>query len=267
MIWDRDLYRSNTHFVIDNHIREYDISKANISILRDAGVLTEEQYQYFLHCDKLEREITIGKMQGRNPELSKILKEGFRLARKNFIESNGIQDAEVLSIRKDSVTIVGDRLIRNLQVGPHTFFRQTGDFSSYYRFAHIDIFYLADVINKIENIEIKGIGDGNIPLHKDYMIDLLSELFYSAQIRGIQDALSLLGHVYQTYITNNLDLGYYREFNSLSKYRLIPEFTTYGTLYLDSISDDQRQYIDISYNESVLRTLMRMYSSVYFGNR
>lgn len=267
MIWDKDLYRSSTHFVIDNHIREYDISKANISILRDAGVLTEEQYQYFLNCDKLEREITIGKMQGRDSRISDILKEGFKLARKNFIESNGITDPEILSIRKDSVTIIGDRPIRTLQVSPHTVFRQTGEFSSYYRFAHIDVFYLADIINKIENMEIKGIGDSNIPLHKDYMIDLLSELFYSAQIRGIQDAISLLGHVYQVYINRDFPIEYYREFNSISRYRLKPEFTAYGTLYLDHATVMHKHDIDISYNESVLRTLMRIYSSVYFGNK
>ena len=42
-LWDKDRYSAKIEFIIDNFIREYDITKANISVLRDANVLSEER--------------------------------------------------------------------------------------------------------------------------------------------------------------------------------------------------------------------------------
>ena len=75
-LWERSFYNSNIPYLISVPIREYDISKANISVLRDANVINEEQYQYFYNAPKYIREVAIGKMQGSNPELSKIKNAG-----------------------------------------------------------------------------------------------------------------------------------------------------------------------------------------------
>ena len=106
-LWDKDRYSAKIEFIIDNFIREYDITKANISVLRDANVLSEEQYMYFMSAPKMEREVAIGKMQGSNTKITEILKSGIKNAKRVFMESNGIQDSEILYIHIGTERIKG----------------------------------------------------------------------------------------------------------------------------------------------------------------
>ena len=95
-LWEKSNYNANIGYLIDIPIQEYDISKANINILRDANILTEDQYMYFLQCPKLEREIAIGKMQGKDPSISIALKEGITNARKLFMEINNLRQDGII---------------------------------------------------------------------------------------------------------------------------------------------------------------------------
>ena len=58
-------YRAPADFLIDTNIREYDISKANISILLDSGVIDAETYNILVSQPKQIREVPGGKMQDR----------------------------------------------------------------------------------------------------------------------------------------------------------------------------------------------------------
>ena len=139
-VWRHKHYLAPVEFLIDQPIREYDISKANISVLTDAGVLTQDQYEYFLKCPKIEREIAIGKMQGRDPKITEILSSGIEQARRIFMEINQISDNEVLSIRNDSITVVRRAPITNLKISDRVSFRLESQSTSFYR------------LNKIRNI-------------------------------------------------------------------------------------------------------------------
>ena len=88
MIWDKVLYRANIQYLIDTPIYEYDLSKANINVLRDKNAISEDLYQYLYQAPKLERNIMMGKMRAKNPHLTEILKEGIEEARKFFITKN-----------------------------------------------------------------------------------------------------------------------------------------------------------------------------------
>ena len=72
------------------------------------------------------------------------------------------------------------------------------------------------------------------------------------------------------YITLRLNSGYYREYNSFSKFR-VRQYSPYPIqdLMLDNISEDtkNRGDIDISYNEDILRTLMKIYSTKYLSEK
>lgn len=266
-LWKQHTYISPTEFVIGTLIREFDISKANISVLRDANVLSEEQYQYYLHCDRMERQIAIGKLQGANPEVVDILKDGILNAKRIFMEANNICDSEILYIRNDAICIVGDRYIPILQITDRVAFRESARYTSFYRFGNIHLLYSYDIINQKENIDVKGLGDGYnsaFSLHKNFMIDFLSELFYTAQVEGIQNAIKLLSTVHQDYITMKMDIGYYREFNHSSNYRLKSDFSANSTLYLREATEWHKQFLDISFNESLLRHFQKIFASIIF---
>lgn len=266
-LWERINYRSDIHFVLDNCIREYDITKANISVLRDANILSESQYDYLLHCPKLEREVIIGKMQGSNPEITKILKAGIANARKVFMESNGIQDSEILAIRNDSITIFGNRPIINLDISERVKFRESGVYTSFFHINAIDLYYFYDRVAQVERLDVKGLGDSGVSVHKDYMLDFITELLYCAQVDGVKYAIQLLQKVYSNYIERSLSIGYYRELNPGSKYKMHSSFSLYDQIYADNLTEYDKRYIDISYNENVLRELNKMLASIYFSTK
>lgn len=266
-LWEKTSYRSPIQFLIDIPIREYDISKANISVLRDANVISEEQYQYFYNCPKIERAIAIGKMQGANSAVTEALKAGISKARKYFIESNGIKDSDILAIRNDAITVVGTTPVENLQVTDRVSFRLAGNYSSFYHVNTIDLYYLYDRIVNIEVLDVKGLGEGGVNLHRQYMLDFLATLFYSAQIEGIKMAIGLLDTVHKNYVNKDLDINYYREFNPESRFLLDPGFSRCSSLYMDFATNRDKSIIDISYNEKILRHFMQVLASVYFGSK
>ena len=263
-LWQKSTYISKTEYIIGMLIREFDISKANISVLRDANVLSEDQYQYYLHCDRMERQVAIGKLQGSNPEVVDILKSGITNAKRVFMESNNIDDSDILYIRNDAICIIGSKNISNLSVSNRVAFRESGRYSSFYRFGSISLLYLYDVITQTEDLEIKGLGEAGEKLHKDFMLDFLSELFYRAQVEGIPNAIQMLNQVRQSYISKSMPIEYYREFNPASNYRLDPSFSDNSTLYLRTALEYHKRFLDISYNDNILRRLNMIYASIYF---
>ncbi len=265
-LWKKSNYQSNLQYLIDVPIQEYDISKANINVLREANILNEDQYQYFLQCPKLEREIAIGKMQGANPSVSLALKNGIMSARKTFMEINNIKDSDVLSIRNDAIMVIGDKHIET-NITDKVRFRLTGSYRSFYKINRIFMYYNFDLISKTEVLDIKGLGDIGVTLHRDYMLEFLSELFYTAQIDGIREAINLLSNVYSQYLQKNLNVSYYRELNELSRYKLKKDMSMFNTVYLENATDYDKRYIDISHNEQILRYLNRIYASIYFNSK
>lgn len=266
-LWEKTNYKSNISYLIDIPIREYDISKANINVLRDKNILSEDLYQYLLQCPKIQREITIGKMQGKDPNITIALKEGIANARRIFMDANNIDPSEVLSITNDSITVIGNKVINTTNITDRVRFRLSGDYRSFYRINRLFMYYNYDVVSKTEVLDIKGLGDIAISLHHDYMLEFLTELFYTAQIEGVEAAIKLLAIVYKEYINKSLKTEYYRELNEFSRFKLISTFSKFGTLYLDYASEYEKKYLDISYNEQVLRELNRIYSSVYFKTK
>ena len=79
-LYKRTLYTKKVRFII-NEIYEYDIAKANISILLQAGIIKQREYDMFSQMTKYQREVTLGYMQ-KTPHIGEELKEGFKIERK-----------------------------------------------------------------------------------------------------------------------------------------------------------------------------------------
>ena len=63
-----DLYRNQNYsapigYLFDKHIVEYDISKANISIMYDHGMIDQATYLRLLNAPRQQRQYEIGMMQ------------------------------------------------------------------------------------------------------------------------------------------------------------------------------------------------------------
>lgn len=264
-LWQKVNYSARIEYIIDTTIREFDISKANISILRDANVLTEDIYQYLLNAPRMERQVYIGKLQGSNTEVTNILKNGILNAKKIFMESNGIQDSEVLYIRNDAIAIIGNRYINNLRISDRVSFRESAIYSSFYKFNTIDLLYYFNPVTNTEVLDVKGLGKAGTDVHKSYMLDFLCELFYRAQMEGVKQAIPILQSFHSRYINRDLEVGYYRELNPQSYFKLDSRMAMYSSLYMDHAFEGHKRLLDISYNDNLLRHFIKIYSSIYFN--
>lgn len=257
-------YSSDISYIISRYIREYDISKANINILYSLNLINQDEYNYLYSANRMERQIRIGLLQQQYPEISKALKQGIIDAKEKFFTCNNIQDNEVLCIKNDAVYLI-DKIAQDNTFGLVEF-KNKNTYTSYYKipYNNIELYYYLDVVNNVEKLDIKGINKESALLHENYFIEFLKVLFCSSETEPIEDTISLLVTFYNNYLNLNLDINYYREFNSQSLIRLKKMSQLY-TFKANFLNDKDKKYIDISYNLNILRYLHQIYSGLLFS--
>ena len=118
-------------------------------------------------------------------------------------------------------------------------------------------------MSKEEYLDIKGISEYAKSLHENYLIGFLKCLFNSAQCDSMSEIISLLKDFYSDYINLKLELGYYREFNAASKFLIKPFPGSFRVFTAEHFDPKNIDYIDIKFNEALLRDLYKIYFSVY----
>ena len=100
-------------------------------------------------------------------------------------------------------------------------------------------------------IDVKGISDDKLEFHKDYMLKFLIKIFKMAETRDKEDVLRELRKFYDNYKHLKLDIGYYRTFNSDSKF-ILSDGSKVEVEYFD-ISE-----LNITYNLNILIKLIKI---------
>ncbi len=263
MLYDKINYSANINYLNNTLIYEYDISKANINVLYSKCAIDKPTYDYLYNANRMIRQKYIGKLQQQNPELIKILKDGIIEAKEMLFKSNNIQDHEVLSIKNDAVFIINRRLL-NTKFGLIEF-KEKSQFTSFYKFDNLEVYYYYNSYSKMENIEVKGISDEKLKLHENGMLQFLKDIFYTLQTSGVEIAMRMLKDFYLEYITMKLPFDHYRKFNSDSTYHLKYNPASHTGFDAEFLPDNCINSIDISYNISILLELQKILSSIYFS--
>lgn len=259
-LYNRVNYISGLKFLFSNYIREYDLSKANINVLYLKGIIDESLYRKLSVASREERQITIGLMEQRDKKVTKAKAEGIIEAKKMLFEANDIQDSDILSIKNDAVFVINKVLTK-------TRFHELIDFklkNTYMDFVYlggIEVYYGYDRVSGIENIATKGLGK-NAYLHKDFMIDFIIYIISEMESGSISQAVSSFTNFFNDYINGQLDIGYYREFNSASMYSIIN--SPYKVSIVDNNEYTKTKVININYNMNILRELFGYISDSYF---
>lgn len=255
----KDRYISQVSYLINHNIQEWDISKANISVLLRKGAITREKYNYYYNLPKHKREVSIGCLMRDNPNISRAVSEGLMEARKNFIEANNVEDWNILYIDKDSITTIDLNHMVIHEFGPVNF-RPKNKYTSFYRLFGIDLLYFNDGNN--ESFRLKNANERIIPLHMQWFLDMVLAICYNGQ-EDIYGTLQMIKGIYAQYVSGNLPIEFYREFNQRSEFK----FKTSGVFeYYTDIPPDStgRELIDILYNSNVLRLLYKIFAMEYF---
>lgn len=259
-LYGRFNYISGLKSLFSTYIREYDIAKANISILYTKGVISKELYEQLLVAHREERQITIGLMQQKDSKIVKILQQGIFEAKKALFELNQIQDADILTIKNDAVFVI-NRKLQHTQVSEYVEFKLKNTFMDFLNLKGIEFYYGFDRVAGTESIDVKGLGK-KAYLHEPFMTDFIAYILNSIETGDVEDAISSFQEFFKDYTEGNLDIGYYREYNSESMYPIMN--TRYKVMYADNDRDTKTKVINGRYNIDILREIFSMLSSRYF---
>lgn len=261
-----DLYTKTNYiapydYIISSIIREYDISKANINVLKKYNAISDELYTYLYNSNRMTRQVTIGKLMKEQPELVNILKDGICEARRAFFEYNNIQDYEVLSIKNDAVYLINKEAIVTNCDGIN--FALKSIYTSYYKIKNKEYYYYLNRATEEELLDVKGMSKDKQCIHTGYFIEFLNTLFYSIQSDDITDSLEILNGFYNSYINLQLPIEYYRRFDGDSRFD-IRSNNLFNSFKADFLPESAKDVVDISYNLTILMELQKIISGIYF---
>lgn len=202
-------------YLFNRRIVEYDMENAGLSLIKEYQLLPKETIERIeSYRSKQEQKVIIGKMERTNKELVQRKKEAFASAREEFYHINGLEETDIIGVRKDAIFTTKE--CRNQRIGKYINFRPKNVYSSFLRIGtrKIELYYRAPDI-----IDVKGISDEIVPVHKEGML-----LFFTIFIRKMEagnmiDAIRYLRNTIDHYKNLELPVDYYREFNPGSSYR------------------------------------------------
>lgn len=267
-LWKKKYYTADINYLSSCFIREYDISKADISIFLSKGIISQEEYNLCYNLPSLNRNIRMGILQASNTSYKNILKEGIEEIRRKFFEANDIKEWEVLSIKNDAIFLINK--LADTTIFDSIQLKLKNTYTSFYKLPkkyNKEFYYLLDRAHNIEVLDIKGINDSDRLLHEDYMIEFLKVLFCSIEMHSdLDDAIELIQTFYMSYINKELDLEYYRRFDQTSSFDLIIKSPILSNHYnAKYLSKNDMDIIDIGYNANFIMELYKIVSTMYFN--
>lgn len=258
--YNKDNYLTPQKYIFSSIITEYDISKANINILKYKGKINDKEYNYALSLDKKSREIYIGLKQ-KNPSVSTALQNGFAEFREKFVVANNFTEADIVSIKKDAIFVLNKKA--KVTCFDNVVFMEKNIYNSYMNLNRLEIYYGSDPVTDTDKIDIKGISDELLPLHENYMICFLCTVLDYIQSNSIKEVYEMILQFEKMYRNKELAVEFYREFNADSMYRISVNDTQY---LLDTITPQEFYYLNISTNYSIIQEIFKLVSSIYFNN-
>lgn len=268
---DDELYKKVNYLVdiplmINANIVEYDISKANITMMLSYGLISQDEYNKFASMDKMTREVSIGRrIKADNGELTssgiriqKCITEGIKNAKRLLFEYNQLPVESIVRIANDAVFVNGG-LLRYTDFdlnnnGIIVSFKQKNVFNIMLNLGLVTIFINDNPMANSIDVDVKGIKDELLNKHQPFL-EFICNLLSDMQRSGKETALLIFNDFYEKYINKELPVEYYREFNATSSYR----FAKSHQFYIDDAPESYKDKLDIEYNLSVLR---KLYSAI-----
>jgi hypothetical protein len=229
---------------ISGRIVEYDIKSANITMLKKYNIIDNGYYTYLSNLPKYNREVEIGLKIRESKEYYEAIQKGIIDSKLLLFQYNDIQEPEVIRIANDAVYINRSIDLKYTQFGD-VLFRQKSISDVVLKIDTLIFFYFNR--NNEMNIDVKGLGNNQI-FHQKYMLSFIASVINLVEISSLNDAINFITDFYKEYISKALDIGFYRELNPMSMYKI--SGSNYCISNATNIND-----IDISFNASLIREL------------
>ncbi|MGL6099462.1 MAG: hypothetical protein ACRC0G_07540 [Fusobacteriaceae bacterium] len=241
------LYMKDTYTIEslyeDAIIREYDMSEAGYSIIKEFNLLSDATLRKLEIMSKTERLREIGLLQIDNKNFSNKLKKGFEDCRKIFFQENSIHDKDVVSIKKDAI-FIKDRVCKNTRFGKNIEFKLKNKYSCFMNLNGVEFYYN----EKFDELDVKGVNDSLLFLHEKGMVKIIKDIIKIVNSSTPEYICSKLQKVVKDYKEFRLEPDSYREFNRYSKFKGNIPLAFAGNIYSDEFGMLGTDNVDISYN-------------------
>lgn len=237
-LYKRDLYLTDTMSLFGTDIYEYDIHHAGMSISREYQLLPEEVLDEVEKTAKDKKEIAVllGKLQRKDQKFKEGLAKGFVRARKEFFESNELEDCQIISIKKDAIFTTCE--CKHQQFGEIVFVGKH-HYTSFLQIGKLEFYYDSDK----DELDVKGIDDKDLEYVKDGIPNFIKKFFYKMEFEGKEATKHFIRSFSDSYKRLELDPEYYRSFDRNHNFVTWDE----ETMYTD-IGPDLLPSINIGYN-------------------
>ena len=254
-IWELFNYKTPAKYFINKSIREYDLSRANVSALLYMNRISKQEYDSYIAMPKYNREIMIGKWIRKDKSVYQDIQAGIIEAKKQFILSNHIDDEDIIAIHNDAISFIGSQKILN-EFNPFIF-RLEGSYSSFLQLQDLEVYYNFNPFQE-DVLNIKGINvkEG----HTDNLLTVIKQTCRMIQQQDARYVLKWLCNFYNNFMDRKLDKEMYRNLDTSFGYTI---HTAFHTIVLDDINPDMICQIDINRNLNILRDLIAIVSDIY----
>lgn len=249
------IYYDNPIRIITNSlITEYDIRKANVSVMEAYGLAPKEVIDNIRSLPRLDRQRAVGLMIRDDKVFADKLEASFDDIIQKFLKENDLDlKADVTDIRRDAVYVIG-KVPRVTQFFDGIIeFRPKGEYHAVVKLGPKLGFFFRT--KEEPHVEVDG-------FLRDDLIEnqLILEKLRPGMIAFLEEAVGIIESSHgekekiyaymrdfvHMYKARELDDEYYREFNRDAKFRVFTGETD-STLF-DSITEDQVHMLDISFN-------------------
>jgi len=196
LLWFND----KIQFMFHSNIVEYDMRAMSVSISEKYGLLDDETIRILKLLPKEQRTKRVGLIQRDDKNFSDSLISCELEIRRKFLEANGLDESNVLSLHSDACIFSSKKEIINIIDGIE--FKHENTWTSYINFNNIEMFYsngcitykgipkdmlyqhtlginkyLCNVFDKVENYDYDIITYLN-KFQKKYLQDKLPDYYY-----------------------------------------------------------------------------------------
>lgn len=221
---------------ISGRIIEYDLRAANINCLKHLKLISDEEYNYFLNIPKWNREVEVGYLQREDIAVYNAISDEIKRVKFNFLTANHVDPSTIVRIANDAIYINSFIDMQHLFFDDVYEFRVKGQYNVMMRLGKHTTLYVKLNDNDY-NVDVKGINDNKLFLHESFL-SFLCNIIFTIERVGTKEAIQMYNDFYQKYVNRQLDITYYREFNSHSLYRhksgfLLSQVTDINDLRID----------------------------------
>lgn len=250
-LYERKNYTLPIKYLFNTYIREYDISKCNVNILLYKGIIDENEYIKIMNLSREYRQVHIGYIL-KDERINKAFEEGLMEVRKSFLEMNELNEGDILSIKNDAIFVI-NKIPMCTTIGNIRFLNKN-TYTSFLKLANMEIYYGLDKQSNTEVIDVKGINDSKLEFHKSGMLDIICNTLWYISNGDIPTVIDYIDDTYTKYISRQLSIDCYRNFDSMSMYDIVVGNHRYGLHHLNN-TPENLELIDISHNGNLLREL------------